>query len=337
MAQLLGLTILSLVITGILLVPFIDFLYKIKFQRQKQKTRDVLNNHTRFFDKSNNSWKVGTPFGGGALIIIVVLVLTIWAYGMFGVKVDPWGVFVIFFTFIGFGILGLYDDFKKLINGKKISFFGLRIRHKLAIQSLIALIVATVFYFKLGYDFVFIKGIGMTSIGFLFIPFAALVIIAFANAFNITDGLDGLASGLYLICLLAFLSIASSLLNPALGIFIAFLTGSVAAFLYFNIYKARLWLGDVGSLSLGATLAVIGLLTGKIIALGVIGGVFVIEAGSSLLQIISKRFFKKKILPIAPLHLYFLKKGWDEPKIVARAWLMGFFFAILGLYIAFSR
>lgn len=338
MAQLLGLTILSFVLTGILLIPFIDFLYRIKFRRQRQKTRDVLNNHASVFDKFNNSWKVGTPFGGGALIILVVLVLTVWAYGLFGVEVDGWQVFVLFFTFIGFGLLGLYDDFKKIINGsKKIHFFGLRIRHKLAIQSALALIVATIFYFKLGYNFVFIQGIGMASIGFLFIPFAAFVIVAFANALNITDGLDGLASGLYLICLLAFLAIASSLLNPVLGIFIAFLTGSVAAFLYFNIYQARLWLGDVGSLSLGATLGVIGLLTGKIIALGVIGGVFVLEAASSLVQIIGKKYFKKKILPIAPIHLHFLQKGWGEPKIVARAWLLGFFFAILGLYIAYIQ
>ena len=337
MAQLLGLTLLSWAITGILLIPFIDLLYRFKLRRQKQKTKDVLNNNTSVFDKFNNSWKVGTPFGGGILIIFVVSLLTLWAYGMFNVAVDGWELFVLFFTFIGFGLLGLYDDFKKIVNGRKISFFGLRIRHKLAIQSALALTVATVFYFKLGYDFVFIKGIGMASIGFLFIPFAAFVIVAFANAFNITDGLDGLASGLYLICLLAFLSIASSLLDPALGIFIAFLTGSVAAFLYFNIYKARLWLGDVGSLALGATLAVIGLLTGKIVALCVIGGVFIIEAVSSLIQIVGKKFFKKKILPIAPLHLYFLKKGWDEPKIVARGWLFGFFFAILGLYIAYIR
>jgi phospho-N-acetylmuramoyl-pentapeptide-transferase len=337
MPQLLGLTILSLVITGILFVPFIDFLYKIKLRRQKQKTKDVLNNHASVFDKFNNSWKVGTPFGGGILIIFVVSILTIWAYGMFNIDVDPWQFFVTFFAFIGFGLLGLYDDFKKIINGRRMSFFGLRIRHKLAIQAVLALIIATAFYYKLGYDFVFIKGFGMASIGFLFIPFAAFVIISFANAFNITDGLDGLASGLYLICLLAFLSIASSLLNPALGVFIAFLAGSVAAFLYFNIYKARLWLGDVGSLSLGATLAVIGLLSGKIIALGVIGGVFIIEVGSSLAQIVSKRVFKKKLLPIAPFHLYLMQKGWDEPKIVMRAWLLGFCFAILGLYIAFIR
>jgi phospho-N-acetylmuramoyl-pentapeptide-transferase len=161
------------------------------------------------------------------------------------------------------------------------------------------------------------------------------VIVAFVNAFNIADGLDGLASGLLLISLLAFLTINSQQLDQSLGIFISILIGSVAAFLYFNIYTARLWLGDVGSLSLGAALAIIGLLTGKTLALAVIGGVFVLEIGSSLLQLLSKKYRHKKILPAAPLHLYLQKRGWEEPKIVMRAWLIGFFFAVLGVYIAF--
>ena len=138
---------------------------------------------------------------------------------------------------------------------------------------------------------------------FLFIPFAAFVIVSFANAFNIADGLDGLSSGLLLICLAAFLAISSNQLDRPLGIFIAILMGSVGAFLYFNIYKARIWLGDVGSLSLGAVLAVIGLLTGKIIALAFIGGVFVIEISSSLIQIFAKKFFHKKVFPVSPFHL----------------------------------
>jgi len=336
MAQLLGFTILSFVITGILLIPFIDFLYKIKFRRQHQNTRDFLNNRAHVFDMFN-SWKVGTPFGGGILIIIVVTLLTLWGYGMFGVEVGGWELFVIFFTFIGFGLLGLYDDAKKLVNTDENPFFGLRIRHKLAIQVVLALIIATALYFKLGYSFLFIRGIGLAPIGLLFIPFAAFVIVSFANAFNVTDGLDGLASGLFLICLLAFLSITTTQVDTALGIFIAFLAGSVAAFLYFNVYKARIWLGDVGSLSLGASLAVIGLLNGRIIALAVIGGVFIIEIGSSLIQILGKKFLKKKIFPVAPFHLYLLKRGWEEPKIVMRAWLLGFMFAVLGLYIAFIR
>lgn len=336
MAKILGLIILSFFISAVLLIPFIDFLYKIKLQRQKQKTKDIFNKRTPLFDK-HHAWKTGTPFGGGILIIIIVSVLTIWAYGMFQMEIKPWEFFVIFFTFIGFGILGLYDDVKKIVNGGgKSAFFGLRFRHKFIIQWILAFIIAIVLYTQLGYTFIFVHGIGLASIGWVFIPFAAFVIVSFANAFNIADGLDGLSSGLLLICLGAFLIISTEL-DPSLGIFIAILMGSVAAFLYFNIYRARIWLGDVGSLSLGAALGVIGLLTGKPIALAFIGGVFILEVGSSLIQILGKKFMKRKIFKASPLHLYLQEKGWEEPKIVMRAWLLGFFFAVLGLYIAFIR
>jgi phospho-N-acetylmuramoyl-pentapeptide-transferase len=335
MASLLGLTILSTFITSILLVPFIDFLYKIKLRRRNQETKDMFNKRTFFFDKFH-AWKVGTPVGGGALIILVVSILTMWSYGILGISVNPWTIAVILIAFIGFGLLGLYDDFKKM-SGNGSSFWGLRFRHKFLIQWLIAFVIASIFYYALGYHFIFIRGIGLASLGFLFIPIAAFIIVAFANAFNITDGLDGLSSGLFLICLAAFLAIASSRLDTYLGVFIAILMGSVGAFLYFNIYKARIWLGDVGSLSLGASLAVIGILSGKIIAVVVIGGVFVLEVASSLIQLISKKYFGRRVFPVAPLHLYLQKRGWEEPKIVMRAWLLGFFFAVLGLYLALVR
>jgi phospho-N-acetylmuramoyl-pentapeptide-transferase len=268
------------------------------------------------------------------LIVVVVSVLTFWAYGILGVQVNGWQIAAIMLGFVGFGLLGLYDDLKKLVGGQG-AFFGLRFRQIFVIQWTLAFAISSILYFKLGYSFIFIRGFGLASLGFLFIPFAAFVIVAFANAFNIADGMDGLASGLLLICLVAFLAISSSQLDIPLGIFIAILTGSIGAFLYFNIYKARIWLGDVGSLSLGAVLAIIGLLTGKIIALAVIGGVFVVEIASSLIQIISKKFFHKKVFPVSPLHLLLRRKGWDEPKIVMRAWILGFLFAILGLYIAY--
>lgn len=334
MAQYLGLILLSFFISGVLLIPFIDFLYKTKIQRKKQVTKDPFNKRTPLFDKFN-SWKVGTPFGGGLLIIVVVSILTLWAAGMFQVTVKPWEVFVVLFAFISFGALGLYDDLKKLVPASKAAFFGLRFRHKFILQWILAFVIASILYNQLGYNFIFIHGFGPAELGFLYIPFAAFVIVAFTNAFNIADGLDGLASGLLLICLVAFLAITAQILDQFLGIFIAILMGSVAAFLYFNIFRARLWLGDVGSLSLGAALAVIGLLTGKILAIGVIGGVFVLEVGSSLIQLLSKKFLGRKILPASPLHLYLQKRGWEEPKIVMRAWLLGFFFAVLGLYLAF--
>ncbi len=336
MEKIFGFAILSLFITSILIVPFIDFLYKIKFLRRKQKTLNLFNEPATFFDKLSVG-KVGTPVGGGILIIFVVCILSLWAFGLFRIEVRLWELFVLLFTFVGFGLLGLYDDFKKMpgFGDKKNRFFGLRFRSKFILQWIIALITGFVMYQFGGYDFIYLHWFGQINLGIFYILFAAFVIVAFVNAFNITDGLDGLSSGVYLICLSAFLVISSALLDTFLAIYIAILMGSVAAFLYFNIFPARIWLGDVGSLSLGASLAVIGLLTGKPAALALIGGVFVLEVGSSLIQILSRRFLGRKILPIAPLHLFLLKRGWEEPKIVMRGWLLAFAFALLGLYLAF--
>lgn len=333
--QLFGLMLLSLVVTGILIVPFIDFLYRrVKLRRQRQKTVDMFNKPTPTFDKYN-SWKAGTPFGGGALIIGVVSILSLWSYGIFNITASIWEVFVLIFTIVSFGFLGLYDDFKKLIDHpEKHAIFGLRFRHKLLLQFVLSFFIALVIYFKLGYTSIFVRGFGVLDLGLVYIVVATFAITSFANAFNIADGLDGLASGLLLICLGAFLAISSSQLDQSLAVFIVILIGSVAAFLYFNIFKARIWLGDVGSMSLGATLAVIGLLNGKILAMVVIGGVFVIEVGSSLIQLLGKKYLGRKIFSVAPIHLLLLKRGWEEPKIVMRAWLFGFFFAILGLFIA---
>lgn len=334
MEKVFGFAILSFFITALLIFPFIDFLYKLRLQRQKQKTRDIFNKRTHVFDRLSE-WKVGTPIGGGLLIIFVVTILTLWAYGLLQIEVRFWELFVLLFSFLGFGLLGFYDDLKKISPKKTKIFFGLKPVHKVVIQLILGIIIGVVFYSELGYSFVYVHWFGKATLGFLYIIFSALVVVAFANAFNITDGLDGLASGLFLIALGAFLIISNNTLDTFLAIFIALLIGSVSAFLYFNIYPARLWLGDVGSLSLGATLAVIGLLTGKVIALGVIGGIFVLEVCSSVIQIAGKKFLGRKIFRIAPFHLYLLERGWEEPKIVMRLWLIGFIFALTGLFLAF--
>ena len=116
--------------------------------------------------------------------------------------------------------------------------------------------------------------------------------------------------------------------------FLALWLGSVIAFLYFNVFPARVFLGDVGALSFGATLAVVGLLLGKVIAIVVIGGIFVLEISSSLIQLLWKRFAHKKLIPVSPIHLWFQLLGWEEPKIVIRSWLAGIMLALLGLWLA---
>jgi len=172
------------------------------------------------------------------------------------------------------------------------------------------------------------------NIGAWYIPFAAFVIIFFTNAFNFTDGLDGLASGLLMIYLFAYIILVLTVIDTPLFVFIAFWLGSILSFLYFNIYPARIFLGDAGALSFGAMIAVIGLLLGNVIPLFVIGGIFVIEAASSAIQILGWKILKRRIFPIAPIHHTFLAIGWEESKIVMRAWLAGIILAIFGLWLA---
>lgn len=341
MALCLGLLIFSFIVTSILVVPFINLLYKLRFLRQQQKTRDFLGLKTKIFDRLHKH-KAGTPVGGGLLIIVTVGLL----YTILFPLIDFLGVYVtavypikdelnvLFFSFLSFGLLGLYDDIMKFFGFERTGFFGLRLRHKFVIQWILALIIAILLFQNLGINFVNIPFWGVVKLGVWYIPFAAFVIVAFANAFNITDGLDGLSSGLLMICLFAFWILSGSILDTTLSVFLALWIGSLIAFLYFNIYPARIWMGDVGALSFGATLAVVGLLFGKVMALLVIGGVVVFEGGTSLVQILSKKFLKRKAFTVAPFHLWLQNKGWEEPKIVMRAWLVGIMLAIFGLWLA---
>lgn len=341
MSLYLGLLIFSFLITSILVVPFINFLYKIRFLRQEQKTKDFLGVRTKIFDRFHKH-KAGTPVGGGLLIIAVVSVL----YALVFPLISYFGVFIstsypikeelniLFFTFLGFGLLGLYDDIKKFFGFGHSGFFGLRMRHKFFIQWALALTIAVLLFNNLGINFFYIPFFGIVHLGWWYIPFAAFVIVAFANALNITDGLDGLSSGLLTICLFAFWILSSQFLDTSLSVFISIWLGALIAFLYFNVYPARIWLGDVGALSFGATLGVVGLLIGKTMALVIIGGLFIFEAGSSLLQMFWKKFFKKKLYAVSPFHLWLQNKGWEEPKIVFRAWLAGIILAIFGLWLA---
>lgn len=338
----LGLLLFSFLITSVLVVPFINLLYKIKFLRKAQVTKDAEGQRTRIFDRFHNI-KAGTPVGGGFLIILVTFFLYLIIFPLlsfmgthistsFAIKEE---VNILFFTFISFGFLGLYDDIMKFFGFEKSGFFGLRMRHKFIIQWILAFIIASLLYQNLQIDIINIPFLGVYKIGLLFVPFSAFVIVAFANAFNITDGLDGLSSGLLLIFLFAFWLLSHTTLDTPLSVFIALWIGSLIAFLYFNVYPARIMLGDVGALSFGATMAVVGLLVGKTVALLVIGGIFVVEGASSLIQILSKKLIKKRVFSAAPLHLWLQNLGWEEPKIVTRAWLAGIMLAILGLWLAY--
>ncbi len=339
----LGLILFSFLITSLLVVPFIDLLYKFDLTRRKEAPK---KGKVPLFDKLHDK-KAGTPVGGGILLILVVstifLLLFPFASRMgvfirssFDFKTE---IFIIMFTFLSFGILGLYDDLIKIFGKPKKAkigvLYGMTGKTKFLLQWLLAFAIAFALYNQLGIQILHIPLFNVTiNLGVLYVPFAAFVIVAFTNAFNITDGLDGLASGLLVICLLAFGAIAATALDTPLSLFISIWIGSLIAFIYFNVWPARIFLGDAGALSFGAMLAVVGLLTGSIIALVVIGGIFVVEIASSGIQIFGWRVLKRPIFKIAPLHHLFLVKGWEEPKIVMRAWMTGLILAIFGLWLA---
>lgn len=341
LALVLSVLILSFIITSIAIVPFIDLLYKLRFIRAKQETRDVFGKLTPIFNKFHQK-KAGVPVGGGLLVIVVVSILfatLLPVVKFFGVDVTSVyrsvsaEISVLLFTFVSFGILGLYDDIKKFFVLKK-GFFGLRMKHKFILELILAFIISLMLYYNLGIDFVHVPFVNTFHFGIWYVPFASFTIVAFANAVNITDGLDGLASGTLMISLFGLWFLSASILDVPLSLFLALWLGSLISFMYFNVFPARIFMGDVGSLAFGATLAVVGILTGKIIALIVIGAIFVIEIASALVQLLSKKFLKRKILPAAPLHLSFQKLGWEEPKIVQRAWLVQIMLTIFGVWLA---
>jgi len=339
----LGLVIFSFLSTSVLVVPFIDLLYKLKLTRRKEA---VGSNRKSLFDKLHDH-KAGTPIGGGILLIVVVTVLFVFIFSF----VSRLGVYiqssfslrneliVIFFTFLSFGAIGFLDDYVKIFGkpkpGNMGSVFGLSRTRKLVLQIIFAFVVAGMLHFLLGIGILHIPYFDtVINLGILYIPFAAFVIVFFTNAFNFTDGLDGLASGLLMVYLFAYIIIAVNNLDTPMFIFISIWLGAVIAFLYFNVFPARIFLGDAGALSFGAMIAVIGLIIGNVATLFIIGGIFVIEAASSAIQILSYKFRGKKFFPLAPIHHTFLAMGWEEPKIVMRAWLAGIMLAVFGLWLA---
>lgn len=339
----LGFLFFSFIVSSLLIVPFINMLYKLKFLRAKQKTVDAFGKGTPIFDKFHAK-KAGTPVGGGLLVIFVttfLFVLFLPMSSFFGIELTSSyadrdaEIFIILFTFLSFGLLGFYDDAKKLFNFKKTKFFGLKMRYKLSIQIALALIISLFLHYKLEIDFINLPFLGSINLGFGYVIIATFLILAFTNAVNITDGLDGLASGSLLFSLfgLWFLTAANSVMDMPMSIFIGLWIGSLISFLYFNTYPARIFLGDVGALSFGATLAVIGLLLGNSISLAVIGFIFVLEVSTSFFQLLSKKFRKKKLFRAAPLHLALQEYGWSEPKIVARAWLVQILLTLFGLWL----
>ncbi len=285
--------------------------------------------------------KSGTPTMGGLLIVFsVVLSTLLWA------DITSPYVWLSILAMVGFGAIGFADDYLKFI---KAQSKGLTAAQKFTAQVALALTIAVILYFTPGYseklNVPFFKSF-MPDLGWLYVIFAVLVIVGSSNAVNLTDGLDGLAIGPVMISALAYTIVAymvghrvmsDYLLIPHIegagevAVFTAAILGSSLGFLWFNTYPASIFMGDVGSLPLGAALGTVAVISKHELLLLMVGGVFVIEAVSVIFQVVSFKSRGKRIFLMAPIHHHFEMKGWEEPKVVVRLWIIAILLALLSL------
>ena len=319
-------------ILGVLLTPaFTNFLYKNRLGKRIRKTGFDESKAPIFYKLHRG--KENTPTMGGLLIWVVVAILTL------VLNLDRAETFLPLFTLVAVGVVGAIDDLMN-VRGEGTKSGGLRFRTKFIIYSTLALIGAWWFYSKLGWSAIHIPGgnvFGLPyniNLGWWYIPLFWFVLVATAFSANQTDGLDGLLGGVASICFTAFAVIAFTRGQMALAAFCGTLSGALLAFLWFNIYPARFFMGDTGSFALGMTLAVVAFLTNSVVVLPIIALVLVIEAISTIVQIISKKYFGKKVFLSAPVHHHFQALGWPETKVTERFWIISAIAAVVWVVIA---
>ena len=275
--------------------------------------------------------KEGVPTMGGIIFIIPTL-LTI-LYLVLSDRIEiTYNLVIVLAVFFSYALLGFIDDYLSIKRGKNE---GLTITQKFIGQIIIASIFFIIFMKYNGDTSFIISTLNIhIDFGWAYGIFILLLLVGFSNAVNLTDGLDGLAGGLSAIAFIAFALIALFTGQTDMGIFCFILAGSLAGFLMFNTYPARVFMGDTGSLALGAVLATVAILTGREITLFVIGFVFVVETLSAIIQIFWYKKTKKRVFLMAPLHHHFEKKGYEEPDIVKVFWMLGIIFSLIGIYFA---
>lgn len=305
------------VIVGLFLVPYL----------KKRKVKQSISKFTQHQHKKD------TPTFGGLIFIVPTILTMIILYFRGSLEITG-SLIIVLFVFLSYGLLGLIDDYKKI---KEKNNKGLSIATKLIVQTLIALVFFYIYMRSGGEPTLWISSLGINvNLGWFYGFFILFLLVGTSNAVNLTDGLDGLAGGLAAIAFLSFgiISWGTSWVqgNQEMAIFCFILTGALFGFLVFNAHPAKIFMGDVGSLSLGGALAAIAILTRHELSLAVVGGIFVIEALSCIIQIIAIRKFNKKVFPMAPIHHSFEKIGWQETDIVRLFWIIGFMLGMAAIY-----
>ena len=319
---------------------FISFVFGPKIIRALKKFK--LGQMVRTDGPQSHLHKSGTPTMGGLIMILAVLVSCL----LWQDLRNPY-VWIGLVSMLGFGFVGFLDDYLKIT---RKSTEGLEARFKIIGQILVSVVVVLFIYFN-GNEHTallyvpFFKN-PVLDLGVLYIPFGVFILVSWTNAVNLTDGLDGLAIGLVMMVGIAFailtyitgradfaeyLTIPYLPESSELPVFCFALVGAAVGFLWFNSHPAEVFMGDTGSLALGGVLGVVSLMIKKEILLVIIGGVFVLEALSVIIQVVSFKTRGKRVFKMAPLHHHFELKGWAETKVVIRFWIMGGMFAILAL------
>jgi phospho-N-acetylmuramoyl-pentapeptide-transferase len=287
--------------------------------------------------------KAGTPTMGGLLIWVTTLVIALVLFYL--ARFTDVALFdgLNFLTrsqtllplgaLVASALIGLFDDILN-IRGIGAHGGGFSMKHRLMLFFVIALVGAFWFYFKLDWDLIRIPFVGDFQIGWWYIPVFIFIIVSTAFSVNEIDGLDGLAGGTVAAAFAAFGGIAFSQGRYDLATFCGVIVGALLAFLWFNIPPARFIMGDTGSMALGVTLGIVAMLTNSVLLLPIIGFLFVIESLSVILQLSSKRLFKRKIFLSAPIHHHLEALGWSEPKIVMRFWVIASVAAVLGVILS---
>ncbi|TYO95918.1 phospho-N-acetylmuramoyl-pentapeptide-transferase [Desulfallas thermosapovorans] len=312
---------IALVVTLALGPVFIPLLRRLKFGQS-----------IRSDGPSRHLAKAGTPTMGGVIFITGVL-----AAGLVTGGHDRDALVVLGITF-GFGLIGFIDDFIKVALKRSL---GLRAREKLLGQILLAVLLGVLAITVLGRDTGIVLPFGGLIAGhnvvlelgtWLYVAFVVLVVVGTTNAVNLTDGLDGLAAGVTVVSALAFVVVGMLSGHPGVALAMAALAGGCVGFLFYNRYPARVFMGDTGSLALGGALGAAAVITGGELFLLIIGGVYVLEALSVILQVFSFQVFGRRIFRMSPLHHHFELGGWSEQRVVRTFWLASIVFAALGLY-----
>ncbi|MEW6215342.1 MAG: phospho-N-acetylmuramoyl-pentapeptide-transferase, partial [Nitrospirota bacterium] len=327
-----SLAVLSAIVFSLILGPWI--INRLKRLSVTQQIRED--------GPETHMGKAGTPTMGGVLIVLCIL-LSIFMWG----DLKNMYVWTMIVSLAGFGGIGFIDDYLKVI---RKNHKGLRARYKFGIQMALALLIGVILMnpkdpYADVLSIPFFKK-WLIDLGWFYIPFSIIVIVGASNAVNLTDGIDGLAIGLVAVAVLAngvlvYISGHKGLANylqvlylPGTGeltVFCGAMFGASLGFLWYNSYPADVFMGDVGSLGLGGSLGTLAVITKHEIVLALVGGIFVIETISVILQVVSFKLTGKRVFKMAPIHHHFELRGWPEPKVIVRFWIVGIMLALLSL------